>query len=221
VITVTGDCLVSYKKMNEHPGIRPVIVKPEVASVRPVRSLPFGAKDMPVGLSANSVGLGTGQGISMRRILFTGIPLTILIAVAVGTWLFARSLAPLAPKALVNGSYQYDFLFYKNSELVNLVAGQGLKYGNQAIVIAKTTTDDVVSECKQMNTKKQQWKEAFRTEVMGVERPVCRLNDNVYVMTFYGGSETKHLLEISYTSPHTANTDDVRKITSSLKVTLE
>lgn len=207
--------------MNEHPGIRPVVIEPETASAKPVRSLPFGVKDMPVGLSANSVGLGSGQGFSMRRILFTGIPLTILIAVAVGTWLFARSLAPLSPKTLVNGSYQYDFLFYKKSEPVNLVEGQGLKYSNQAIVTAKTTTDDVVSECKQMNTRKQQWKEAFRTEVMGIERPVCRLDDNIYVVTFYGAGGTKHLLEISYTSPHTINTDDVRKIVTSLKATLE
>lgn len=205
--------------MNEHPGVRPTIVEPQAPFSKPLRSLPRNTRVMPVGLSANSVGLD-GRTNHARKVLFIGVPLTILLAVCLGTWLFARSLSPLTQKTIVNGAYEYSFVFYEDAEPVNLVAGEGFNHNNKALVIAKPSNDDVTKTCEQMNTRHKQWKEAFRAEVMGVERPVCRLKDNVYMVTFFQNS-AEHLMEISYAAPLDTNSNDVRKIVESLRVTLQ
>jgi hypothetical protein len=101
-----------------------------------------------------------------------------------------------------------------------LVAGLGFEYRNKAVVIAKTTNDSVSNDCSDMNTRKTQWKESFRTEVAGVERPVCQLHDTVFMVTFYQG-RAAHLLEVSYMSKHDVNNNDIRQIVESVKATLE
>ncbi len=196
--------------------MRPVVVQPQQPSPPPVRSLPRNATAMPLGLSANSVGLGIGGGLNTRKILFIGIPITVVLALALGTWLFVRSFAPLNIHTITNSAYEYSFLFYRSSESVNLVAGEGLKYDSKALVIAKPTNDDVVKSCDEMGSK---WKEAFTVQVEGVEHPVCRFNDNVFLVTFFHG-KAKHLLEITYTTPHAINVNDVRQIVQSLRVSL-
>lgn len=202
--------------MNEHPGVKPVVVSPEQpASVRPVRSLPRGAQSMPFGLSANSVGLGDG-GLNWRRMLFVGIPLTVVLALALGTWLYAQRANTLSLKNVANGAYSYDFLFYKTAEPVNLLAGQGYKYDSKALAIAKPTSEEVVRECAQLGEK---WTEVFAVTVEGVPHPACVLNGNVFAVMFAHG-QANHLFEITYTSPQAVNRNDVRRSMESLKVTL-
>lgn len=171
---------------------------------------------MPFGLSANSVGLD-GRSTNWRRILYIGIPLTTLLAVACAAWLVVRSLAPLTTQAIYNGAYEYSFLFYKKSETVNLAAGSGLQYANKALVIAKPTGDDIVTACNKVGPK---WKDAFTVRIEGVQRPVCQLNDNVFLVLFPHG-RANHLFEITYTAPRAADTAEVQRIMQSLQVSLQ
>jgi hypothetical protein len=202
--------------MNESPGVRPVVIQPQQEAAPSPRTLPRGATDMPLGLSANSVGLSDGGGPSLRRIALIGLPLTVVLALVLGIWLLVRSLAPLAPQTISNSSYEYNFLFYKSAETINLVAGEGLKYGDKALVIAKPTSDPVVGNCSQLEGG---WREAMRVKVEGVERPVCVLHDSVFLVSFYHG-DSRHMLEVTYTAPHAANTSDVRQIMGSVRVAL-
>jgi hypothetical protein len=200
---------------NDHPGVRPVVVQPDQPAPSTARVLPHNAKVMPFGLSANSVGLGNG-GLNWRRVLFVSIPLTVVLAVAVGTWLFVRSLAALTPHTVYNSSFEYTFLFYRSSETVNLQGGSGLKFDGKAFVVAKPTSTDIITDCARLGTK---WQPAFHVRIEGVEYPVCRLRDNVFLVTFNHGN-TKHLFEISYSAPHAINTTDVKQIMESIKVAL-
>ena len=192
-------------------------MQPQQPTPPPMRSLPRNATAMPFGMSANSLGMDDASALRLRRLLFIGIPVTVLLVLVLVTWLFVRNLTALSPQALTNSAFEYDFLFYKKSETVNLVAGSGLKYDNKALVIAKPTSDDVAKECANMTDGA--WREVFRVSVEGVERPVCRLNDTVFALTVFHG-KTKHLFEVTYNSPHDVNTNDLRRIMESLKISL-
>jgi hypothetical protein len=203
--------------MNEHPGVRPVVVQPEQPAQPPVRSLPRNSPVMPVGITANSVGLGDSYGQRIRRLLAVGVPLVAVLALTLGVWLALGNTKSLRTFSITNGVYVYDFLFYKSSETVNLLAGSGLKAQDKALVIAKPTNDEVINDCSEVG---KQWKNAFTTTIEGVERPVCVLNDSVYLVTFYHG-KAKHLFEITYMSPHDSKPEEVKQITQSIKVSLE
>jgi hypothetical protein len=197
--------------------VRPVVVQPVQSDSPQMRTLPRNAASMPVGVPANSVGLGDTYGQRLRRLLWVGIPLTVVIALACSAWLAVGNAKPLRTVTLNNGVYAYNFLFYKSTESVNLVGGSGLQADGKALVIAKQTTDNVVKDCGEVGKK---WKNAFTVAVEGVDRPVCVLNDNVFLVTFYHG-KVKHLFEVTYTSPHAISANDVRKIMESIKVAQE
>src|ERR1700742_5004712 len=110
--------------MDKEPGqiVRPAVHRPALSS--PPRKLPYNAKHMPLGISANTLGVKPRSLWDIRRILFLGVPLTILLSLSVGVWLAARHISLLGPKDLGNGSYNYHFIFYKAAEPVNLEQGQ-------------------------------------------------------------------------------------------------
>lgn len=174
---------------------------------------------MPLGLSANSIGLD-GRSPVRRRIVGAVLLAVCVIGLCVGGWIGAKSLEPLRPKSIVNGVYEYTFLFYKDAEPVNLVAGQGFKYDDKALLIAKPADEPVITDCNQLNTRKYTWQQAFTAQVLGAERPVCRLGNTVFAVTFFAG-QAEHLLEVSYTEPGVVNADEVRAIMESIRVTLQ
>jgi hypothetical protein len=193
------------------------VVQPEQPGQPRMRSLPRGTRVMPVGITANSVGLGDTYGQRLRRTLLVGVPLAIVLALTIGIWLALGTAKPMRTFSLSNGVYAYTFLFYKSSETVNLVQGSGLK-AEKAIVIAKPTNDEVINDCGEVG---KDWKTAFTATVDGMERPVCRYKENVYLVTFYHG-KARHLFEVTYTNAHaTPQADDVRQIMQSIKVSLE
>jgi len=193
------------------------VVQPEQHAQPPVRSLPRNAPYMPVGVTANSVGLGDTYAQRIRRLLMVGAPLVAVIALVMGIWLALGNAKSMRTFSLTNGVYSYTFSFYKSSETVNLIAGSGLKASDKALVIAKPTNDEVVNECTDLGKK---WKKTFTVIVEGVERPVCQLNDNIYLVTFYHG-KAKHLFEITYNIKHDTQGEDVKQIMQSLKVSYE
>jgi len=193
------------------------VVQPEQSASPQMRSLPRNTVYMPVGVAANSVGLGGGSGRRLRRSLVAGIALMAVLALAFGVWIAATHTKPLHEFSLNNGAYTYNFLFYKSSETVNLVGGAGLKSGSKAFVIAKPTSDEVTNDCNKVGKK---WKQAFTVSVEGTGRPVCSIDDNVFLVMFTHG-KAKHLFEITYTSPQAASTADVRQIMQSIKVSFD
>jgi hypothetical protein len=193
------------------------VVQPEQPLQPPMRSLPRNAPVMPVGVTANSVGLGDTYVQRIRRLLMIVLPLVAVVALTIGVWLAAGSSKPFRTFSISNGAYLYDFFFYKSSETVNLVAGSGLQAPDKALVIAKPTSDEVVNDCSEVG---KQWKNAFTVSVETVNRPVCVLGNNVYLVTFYHG-KAKHLFEITYTGSEDKKIDDVKQIMQSIKVSVE
>jgi hypothetical protein len=193
------------------------VVQPVQSASPQMRSLPRNANAMPIGVTANSVGLGDTHGQRLRRLLWVGVPLAVVLALVFGVWLAAVNAKPLQPSSISNGVYAYNFLFYKSAETVNLVGGSGLEAHDKALVIAKQTSDEVVKTCAEVG---REWKDAFTVSVEGVDRPVCMRSDNVFLVTFYHG-KIKHFFEITYTSPSAISSADVRQIISSLKVAQE
>jgi hypothetical protein len=205
--------------MNEHPGMQPVIVRPQKPLPEPLQPLPHDASVMPAGLSANSIGLGERTN-TMRRGVLIGLALLLIVVLGIGARQYIKSREPLKPKTIVNGAYEYTVLFYKDAEPVNLAAGQGFAYGDKARLIAMPTDEAVDAACDKLNTKKDIWRETFRVQVGGVERPVCRLGTGIFAVTFFA-SKAEHLLQISYTAPSLVNPNDVRKIIESVQVRLQ
>ncbi len=171
---------------------------------------------MPLGVSANSIGLD-GRPTNTRLLLMVGIPLLILLSVTFGSWLVVQSVSLFRTKHLTNGAYTYSFSFYKSAETVNLDQGVGLQYGTHAWVIAKPTTDEVVNDCASVAGK---WQNAFTARVEGAERPVCTDGSTTFFVTFYHGT-ARHLFEITYSDKKDVNQDYVRKFIESLRVTLD
>jgi len=203
--------------MNEEPGH---IVRPVVRSGVPVkalpRKLPYNARHMPVGVSANTLGVVPGR-VNMRRLLFIGIPLVLLLSVSLGTWLLARNLSPLGQKVISNDIYDYHFLFYKAAEQVNLAQGHGLQYDNHVVAIARPSRDNTIQECGVIGSG---WHRAFMVTLEGREQQVCTLNNRAYLIIFYHG-DVRHLFELTYTSrqPDSRN-KEIQKIIESVTVTI-
>lgn len=156
----------------------------------------------------------------MRHILFYGVPVAALLAIAFGTWLFVRSLEPLMTKSMVNGVYQYSFLFYKDAEPANFQGGQGFRYDDRVSVVAGKTPLDVYGKCAELNTKKQAWQEALTVDIQGVQRPVCKYQ-NIYMVTFFGANQSQHMMQVVYDDGGDEEKPAVQKIMQSVKVSLE
>jgi len=197
------------------PLVRPVVYRPSQAA--PARKMPFNARHMPVGVSANTINVASHIRVQyIRRIVFFGIPITILVVVVIGVWLAALGLSPLTPKVITNGAFEYHFSYYKSAEPVNLALGEGLQDGNRSLVIAKQTTDLAYNDCSQVGDG---WSRAFIAVIEGQERLVCTRSNKVYLVIFYH-EEKRHLFEITYTSTQNGKSDEIRTIMSSLKVSI-
>jgi len=206
--------------MQEQQG--PIIVRPvhageqQPSPLLPRRLAP-GAKHMPMGVSANTVGVAHSIRLAkIRRLLFLGVPVIILLAVVAGVWLAARNLSQLDHKAIRNGAYDYNFDFYKAAEPVNLLQGQGLRLDKRAIAIAAPTTDAIILDCSSLG---REWKEAFEVYIEGEKRPVCSESDKSFLAIFPHGTQP-HLFKVSYTSAQRdeQGRKDIETIFSSIKV---
>lgn len=213
--------------MDEHSGngsdpsqsgqpVRPVVYQP----TRPdqPRKTPFNPRHMPVGVSANTIDVARRIRIhKLRRMLFFGVPVAVLLLVVAGIWLAARGLSPLSPKTVSNDIYEYHFLYYKDAEPVNLDQGAGLQDGNLSLVIAKPTTDPTYSSCSDVG---KEWSRAFVVTLERQERLVCTRSNKEYVIIFTH-EEKRHLFEVTFTSTQSGKgkADEIRTIFQSLKVT--
>jgi hypothetical protein len=203
--------------MYDQPG--PIIVRP-VRNQSPAPALPrklgLNAKHMPVGVSANTIDVaGNARLLRLRRTLFLGVPVAVLLAVVFSVWFIAYTMSPLGQKVISNDRYDYHFAFYKSAEPVNLQLGEGLKLDNRAIVIARPTTDNAITDCRGVG---KDWRQAFIVSIEGHRQIVCSLDNKAFLAIFYHGQE-RHLFEITYSSAQKGEQPEIQEIFSSLKVT--
>ncbi len=172
---------------------------------------------MPVGVSANALGL-TGYVSQRRRAVLAGAFAVLVFVIMCVIYALVQSSHVFSQKTLSNGAYQYTFDFYKSAEPVNLVQGEGVQYGNTATAIAAPTSDAVAADCRHVGSE---WQTAFMVVVNGDPRPVCSIGAKRYLLQFYYAN-ARHLFEVTYATPQLgASQQQVRHIMQSMKVMLQ